>query len=153
MKTIRSKKNSQVNMIDISDKNFTKRMAKASVRISMPPAVIRKIKLGLLPKGDCLDTARIAAILAAKNTPAIIPLCHSLQLAYVGVDFKFKGNNITIVAQARAHYATGVEMEALSACAVAALTIYDMAKTETGDIVITDLKLLEKTGGKSGDYR
>ncbi len=153
MKNKRSINSTAVNMIDISDKNFTKRGAKASVKIFMPPAVIRKIKLGLLLKGDCLDVARVAAVLAAKNTSSIIPLCHSLQLAYVGVDFKLAGNNITIVAQARAHYATGVEMEALSACAVAALTIYDMAKTETGDIVITDLKLLEKTGGKSGDYR
>lgn len=141
-----------IKMIDISGKKFTKRAAVASVKVASSFETIKKIKNGLLPKGDCLAAAQTAGILAAKNTAAIIPLCHPLSLTYVGVDFKFERLVVTITATAKASYATGVEMEALLAASVAALTIYDMAKTESKDIVITDLKLLKKTGGKSGTY-
>ncbi|MFH0940974.1 MAG: cyclic pyranopterin monophosphate synthase MoaC [Candidatus Omnitrophota bacterium] len=141
-----------IKMIDISDKKFTKRVAVASVKVVCSFEIIKKIKNGSLPKGDCLAAAQTAGILAAKNTAAIIPLCHPLSLAYVGIDFKFGRLAVTITAKAKASYATGVEMEALLAASVAALTIYDMAKAESKDIVITDLKLLKKTGGKSGDY-
>ena len=141
-----------IKMIDISAKKFTKREAIASVRVASSSETIKKIKNGMLPKGDCLAAAQTAGILAAKNTAAIIPLCHQLSLAYIGIDFKFERLAVTITARAKASYATGVEMEALLAASVAALTIYDMAKTESKDIVITDLKLLKKTGGKSGDY-
>jgi len=141
-----------IKMIDISDKKFTKRVAVASAKVVSSSKTIKKIKNGSLPKGDCLAAAQIAGILAAKNTAAIIPLCHPLSLTYVGIDFKFERFVVTITARAQASYATGVEMEALLAASVAALTIYDMAKTESKDIVITDLKLLKKTGGKSGDY-
>jgi len=138
----------QIKMIDISDKKFTGRTAVASVKVTAQAGLIKKIKNGKLPKGDCLAAAKIAGILAAKNTSSIIPLCHPLQLAHVDMCFEFTRGALTIISVAKAHYATGVEMEALTACAVAALTVYDMAKTEEKNIVITDLKLLKKTGGK-----
>ncbi|OIO36726.1 MAG: molybdenum cofactor biosynthesis protein C [Candidatus Omnitrophica bacterium CG1_02_44_16] len=138
-----------IRMVDISDKKFTKRVAVASVKVLSALKTIKKIKNGTLPKGDCLAAAQAAGILAAKNTAAMIPLCHPLSLTYVGIDFSFERLVVTITATAKASYATGVEMEALTACAAAALTIYDMAKTESKDIVITDLKLLKKSGGKS----
>lgn len=140
-------------MIDISDKGFTQRVARASVKVVALPSVIKKIRYGKLPKGEALSAAKAAGFLAAKNTAALIPLCHPLPLTHVDIDFKFAVGHLTILATAKARYATGVEMEALAACALAALTIYDMAKTESQSIVITDLKLLEKTGGKSGIYR
>ncbi len=140
-------------MIDISDKKFTRRTAFASVKVTASKSLLSKIRKGRLPKGDCLSAARVAAILAAKNTPSIIPLCHPLKLTYAGIEFKFSSRAVVITSLIKANYATGVEMEALTACAVAALTIYDMAKTEDKNIIITDLKLLKKTGGKSGDYR
>lgn len=139
-------------MIDISDKKLTHRVAMASVVFEAPPLVIRKIKGKKLPKGDCLAAARVAAILAAKNTPALIPLCHPIRLTHADVRFIFKRGTIRIIAQVKANDATGAEMEALAACSVAALTIYDMAKTEEKEMRITDLRLLKKTGGKSGDY-
>ena len=138
-----------IKMIDITDKKFTKRAAIASVKILTSREVIKKIKNKKLPKGDCLEAARVAGILAAKNTSNIIPLCHQINLACVDIEFKLKRDAIEIISCAKAHYATGVEMEALLACSVAALTIYDMAKTEEKGIVITDLRLLKKTGGKS----
>jgi len=141
-----------IKMIDVTEKNFTKREAVASVKVVSSSETIKKIKNGSLPKGDCLAAAQTAGILAAKNTASIIPLCHPLTLTYVGIDFKFEKLAVTVIARVKATYATGVEMEALLAASVAALTIYDMAKTESKDIVITDLKLLKKTGGKSGDY-
>ena len=151
--SLKFKPMNKLKMIDISGKDFTKRTAKASVKIKMPKAIVKKIKNGSLLKGDCLSAARVAGILAAKQTPSIIPLCHTLQLSYASIDFEFSSSAITVFSEARASYATGVEMEALTACAVAALTIYDMAKAETKDIRITDLKLLEKKGGKTGDYK
>ncbi len=141
-----------INMVDISGKQNTKRVALASVSFIAPKNVLQKIKTSKLPKGDCLNAARVAGILAAKNTAAIIPLCHPLQISFVRIDFEFAKNRLMIYATVKADYATGVEMEALTACVIAALTIYDMAKTETKDITITDLKLLKKSGGKSGDY-
>lgn len=141
-----------IKMTDISGKTFTKRTAVASVEVKARPELIRKIKNGELPKGDCLAAANLAGILAAKNTPSMLPLCHQLQLAHVEIRFEFSKNSLTIISAVKASYATGVEMEALAACAVAALAVYDMAKTEDKDIVITDLKLLKKAGGKSGEW-
>lgn len=138
-----------IKMIDVSDKKFTKRAAIASVKIKSSLETITKIKNGTLPKGDCLAAAQTAGILAAKNTAMIIPLCHPLSLTYAGIDFKFEKLAMIVTATVKATYTTGVEMEALTACAAAALTVYDMAKTESKDIIITDLKLLNKTGGKS----
>ncbi len=143
---------SPIRMIDISDKKLTQRTAVASAMFEASPAVIRKIREKKLPKGDCLAAARVAAILAAKNTPALIPLCHPIRLTHADVRFIFKKDSLQIIAQVKANDATGAEMEALAACCVAALTIYDMAKTEEKDMRITDLRLLKKTGGKSGDY-
>jgi len=141
-----------IKMIDITDKAFTKRTAEASIRVVVPQSVLKKIKNKKLPKGDCCEAACIAGILAAKNTAAMIPLCHPIRLTHVAITFNFLKTALEIRAIVKACDATGVEMEALSACAMAALTIYDMAKTETQNIVITDLKLLKKTGGKS-DYK
>lgn len=139
-----------IKMIDISEKNLTQRSAIASVRVVGSKSLIQKIRKGTLPKGDCLDAARVAGILAAKNTPSIIPLCHQISLTHAEIIFKFSALFVEVVATVKAHDATGVEMEALTACAVAALTIYDMAKTEETDITITGLMLMKKTGGKSG---
>jgi cyclic pyranopterin phosphate synthase len=141
-----------IKMIDISGKKLTERTATAGVKVIASRSLIKKIKDGRLPKGDCLAAAQLAGIFAAKNTPAMVPLCHPIRLAYVDIQFKFKANQLEIISLVKAQDATGVEMEALAACSVAALTIYDMAKTEEKNIVITDLKLLKKTGGKSGDY-
>ncbi|MFH0877422.1 MAG: cyclic pyranopterin monophosphate synthase MoaC [Candidatus Omnitrophota bacterium] len=139
-------------MIDISEKNLSARTAVARVCVKASAPLMRKIKYGRLPKGDCLQAARLAGILAAKNTARIIPLCHQITLSHVSIDFKFVSTRLEIKSTVKARYATGVEMEALLACSVAALTIYDMAKTEEKGMVITDLKLLKKTGGKSGEY-
>ncbi len=141
-----------IKMIDISDKEATHRTASACVRVVASKSLINKIKSKKLPKGDCLVAAKVAAILAAKNVAAIIPLCHQIHLAHVDMDFKFGTQSIEIFSCVKAHYATGVEMEALLACAVAALTIYDMAKLEEKGMVISDLRLLKKSGGKSGEY-
>ena len=141
-----------IKMIDISGKKLTHRTAQAHVKVLASQGLIRKIKGKSLPKGDCLAAAQVAGILAAKNTPAFIPLCHPISLTYAGVTFKFGKDWIEITSVVRAEDATGVEMEALAACAGAALTIYDMAKSEEKNIVISDLKLLKKTGGKSGGY-
>lgn len=141
-----------IRMIDISDKKLTRRTAVASVTVRASAGLIGKIREGRLSKGDCLQAARVAAILAAKNTAAIIPLCHPIPLSFVGIEYFFKKSSLEIGATVRTRYATGVEMEALTACGVAALTIYDMAKKEEKGIVITGLKLLKKSGGKS-DYR
>ena len=139
-------------MIDISDKALTRRTAVAVVKVVASKGLIRKIKGGKLPKGDALAAAEIAGILAAKKTPAIVPLCHPVRVTAVDIDFRFLATAVEVRTTVRARDATGVEMEALAACAAAALTLYDMAKTEEKDIVISDLKLLKKTGGKSGDY-
>ncbi len=140
-----------IKMVDVSEKPKTDRLALASVKVLASAALIRKIRKGLLAKGDCLSAAQAAGILAAKNVASLIPLCHQIALAHVAVDFAFRAASIVVTAEVKAHDATGVEMEALAACAAAALTIYDMAKAEERGIVISDLKLLKKTGGKS-DY-
>jgi cyclic pyranopterin monophosphate synthase len=138
-------------MIDITDKKKTLRTATASCRISASTALLKKIKNGTLIKGRCLDAAQAAGILSAKKTPDLLPLCHPVALTYVAIDFVFSSKALKISCVAKAQDATGVEMEALTACAVAALTIYDMAKADEPGMVISDLKLISKTGGKS-DY-
>ncbi len=140
-----------IKMVDVSEKPKTDRLALASVKVLASAALIRKIRKGLLAKGDCLSAAQAAGILAAKNAASLIPLCHQIALSHVAVDFAFRAASIVVTVEVKAHDATGVEMEALAACAAAALTIYDMAKAEEQGIVISDLKLLKKTGGKS-DY-
>ncbi len=141
-----------VRMIDTGGKAATRRVARARARVVASASLLQQIQRGRLPKGDCLAAAQVAGIMAAKNTPALVPLCHPLRLSHVAIDFTFGERFLEITCVARATEATGVEMEALVGCAAAALTVYDMAKTQEQGIVIADLRLLEKTGGKK-DYR
>lgn len=140
-------------MIDVSDKKTTKRLAGAQAFVRLDKEIIQKIKDGLLPKGNVLENARVAAILAAKNTASLIPLCHNIGLEYAGVDFLIKEDGIVVESLVRATGKTGVEMEAMVACSVASLTIYDMCKMFSKDIEIQKVILLEKRGGKSGIYK
>jgi len=140
-------------MIDVGAKKDTKRIAKARAYIKLNAEIVGLIRSGKIPKGNVLEAARFAGILAAKNTAGIIPLCHNLPLNYVGVEFKVKADGVLIEAEARCTGKTGVEMEALVACTVAALTIYDMCKMFAQDLEITEAYLVEKSGGKSGLYQ
>ena len=140
-------------MVDISQKTATERVAVATGIITMAPETLKKIRENALKKGDALAVARIAGIMAAKRTDQLIPLCHSLPLSAVSIDFEdIENNAIEITAIAKTFYQTGVEMEALTAVSVAALTIYDMCKAVNKKIVISDIMLLEKSGGKSGTF-
>jgi cyclic pyranopterin phosphate synthase len=140
-------------MIDITDKKKTVRMAVAGIRVNLAEKTLTLIKNNQVPKGDVFAVSQTAAILAAKKTPDLLPLCHPLLLTGVSVDFNFtSGNSIDITVTIKGKGQTGFEMEALTAAAVAALTIYDMCKMIDRKITITDLRLLRKTGGKSGDY-
>jgi len=138
-------------MVDVSDKRETPRTARAHAFVRMAPAVLRKLPRN--PKGNPLEIARIAGIAAAKRTSSLIPLCHPLMLTHADVDVTLEKQGVRIVASAATTGPTGVEMEALTAAAVAALTVYDMTKALDKAIEIQDLYLLEKTGGKSGDFR
>ena len=140
-------------MVDIGGKAETQRVAVASGRIRMNPAALAAIRDGAVPKGDVLAAARIAGIMAAKKTAELIPLCHPLALTAVTVDFAIEDHAVRVTASAALTGRTGVEMEALTATSVALLTIYDMAKAIDKGMVITDLRLIEKRGGKSGDWR
>lgn len=140
-------------MVDVSAKPATEREAIAEGRITMSAEALAAIREGVVKKGDVLATARIAGIMAAKKTSELIPLCHPLMLSKVAVDFSFEGNAIRVTGMARLTGQTGVEMEALTATSVALLTIYDMAKPLDKGMVIGGVRLLEKRGGKSGDWR
>jgi cyclic pyranopterin monophosphate synthase len=140
-------------MVDVSAKADTVREASAEGRISMSAAALSAIKEGTAKKGDVLATARIAGIMAAKKTSELIPLCHPLSLSSVAIDFAFEDNGMRVMSVARLTGQTGVEMEALTATSVALLTIYDMAKAVDKMMVISGVRLLSKTGGKSGDWR
>lgn len=141
-------------MVDISNKAESKREARASALVQTTPDVVSLISQALMKKGDVLATARIAGIMAAKKTSELIPLCHSLMLSKVSLEFKLQPElgQIQIESCCVVSGQTGVEMEALTAVSVAALTIYDMCKAVDKAMVISDIKLLEKTGGKSGHY-
>ena len=139
-------------MVDISAKDATVREAVAEGRISMSAAALAAIREGAVKKGDVLATARIAGIMAAKKTSELIPLCHPLALSKVAVDFEFEENGICVTALARLTGQTGVEMEALTAASIALLTIYDMAKALDKAMVVSGVRLLSKSGGKSGDW-
>lgn len=140
-------------MIDVGNKKDTKRIARAQAYIKLNAEIIGIIKAGKLPKGNVLEAARFAGILAAKNTAGIIPLCHNLPLNFVGVEFKVEKTGILVTTEARCTGKTGVEMEALAAASAAALTIYDMCKMFAQDLEIQNVFLLEKLGGKSGHYK
>ncbi len=144
----------EARMVDIGQKADTVRVAVASGRVTMKPETLQAIKAASLKKGDVIATARIAGIMAAKKTPDLIPLCHTILIDEVGIDFDLTGSeSVGITATAKSTGRTGVEMEALVAASVAALTIYDMAKAVDKGMTITDVRLESKTGGKSGTYR
>lgn len=140
-------------MVDISAKADTAREAVAEGRISMSVAALDAIRTGNAKKGDVLGTARVAGIMAAKKTSELIPLCHPLMLSRVSVDFVLEPTGVLARATVRLNGPTGVEMEALTALSVALLTVYDMAKALDKQMVISDIRLLSKTGGKSGDWQ
>jgi cyclic pyranopterin phosphate synthase len=142
-------------MVDVGEKPATRRIAVASGRIAMQPATFRLVALGSAKKGDVLGVARIAAIQAAKRTPELIPLAHPIAISRVSVDFRLEKEtfSIEIRATVECRGQTGVEMEALTAAAVGLLAIYDMVKAVDRGMTLTDLRLEEKRGGKSGVYR
>ncbi len=141
-------------MVDVSDKHVTSRSATAKAQVLMLPETLALILGGTAKKGDVLATARIAGIMAAKKAHELIPLCHPLLITKVSVDFlaNEKTSSIAVSATVRVEGKTGVEMEALIACSVAALTLYDMCKAVDRGMKITDLRLTEKSGGKSGIF-
>jgi cyclic pyranopterin phosphate synthase len=139
----------RVRMVDVSEKASTAREASASARVIVSTSTIEAIRKGTNPKGNPFEIARIAGIQAAKKTSELIPLCHQLPLSGVDVDISIEDSNILITACARTNAQTGVEMEALTAVSVAALTVYDMLKAVQQNIVVTDVRLESKTGGKS----
>ena len=143
----------RVAMVDTSAKEASVRRALASARVLMSPATVETVRAGRTPKGDPLETARIAGIMAAKRTAELIPLCHPLPLTHVEVRAELTDYGVRIEAEAATRAQTGVEMEALTAAAIAALTVYDMCKAVEKGIRITDVQLEEKTGGKSGDWK
>ena len=143
----------QARMVDVSDKEPTRRVAVAEATVLAAPEVIGRIRDLSVAKGPVLETARIAGIQAAKRTWELIPLCHPLPLDGVDVDCSLGDDRVRIVATARTTARTGVEMEALTAASVAALTVYDMCKALDRTMTITDARLLEKSGGRSGHFR
>ena len=143
----------RIKMVDVGDKPTTDREAIARGSIAMSPGARRGIAIGAVKKGDPLQAARLAGIMAAKQTSALIPLCHPLPLTHVQVDLTPSRRGYDIEARVRTTAATGVEMEALTAVAVAALTIYDMVKAIDKSMVVGNIRLTRKTGGKSGDYK
>jgi cyclic pyranopterin phosphate synthase len=141
-------------MIDVSSKKETQRLATARARINMNKDTLSLVRGNSIPKGDVLAVAQAAGILAAKRVPGLIPLCHPLMLSSISIDFSLpaKGSYIDIAATVKGKGKTGFEMEALTAACIAALTIYDMCKMFDPGMSITDLRLVAKSGGKSGKY-
>ncbi len=140
-------------MVDVTPKEATHRRAKARCRVYMKPETVSAVARGAITKGDVLAVARVAGIQAAKRASDLIPLCHPLLVGSVHVNFEIEDDYVEVEAQVETVDRTGVEMEALTACSVAALAIYDMCKSMDRGMVIGDLALWEKTGGKSGTYR
>jgi cyclic pyranopterin monophosphate synthase len=146
-------KQGRVKMVDTSAKAVTVRRAVASAKVLMAPETVSAVREHRTPKGDPLETARLAGIMAAKRTAELIPLCHPLPLTHVDVRIELQDGGVLIEAEAATQAQTGVEMEALTAATVAALTVYDMCKAVDKAMTITDVQLEEKTGGKSGRYK
>lgn len=140
-------------MVDVSEKEATVRTAVAAGVIYMSEKTVELIKSGGIKKGDVLSVAQVGGIMAAKRTSDIIPMCHPLMTTGIDINFKVNSDSVEIYATVRCKGETGVEMEALTAVSAAALTIYDMCKAVQKDMVIGDIRLLEKSGGKSGDYK
>ena len=143
----------QAHMVDVSAKDVTTRSATARARVLMLAETVVLLRDGLAKKGDVLATARIAGIMAAKKTSDLIPLCHPMMISKVSVDFQIGDGVVDIEATVKVEGKTGVEMEALTACSVASLTIYDMLKAVDRGMKITDLRVVEKSGGKSGLFQ
>jgi len=143
----------RVSMVDVGDKPLTRREAVARGTITITPAALKLIRSGKITKGDPLQAARLAGIMAAKRTAELVPLCHFLPLSHVEVDLRAIPDGYEIEACARTTAQTGVEMEALTAVAGAALTVYDMVKAVDKTMVIGEIRLVTKTGGRSGSYR
>ncbi|MCY3857944.1 MAG: cyclic pyranopterin monophosphate synthase MoaC [Gammaproteobacteria bacterium] len=144
----------EAQMVDISTKSVTQRVATAGAVVKMAPSTLRMILEGDMPKGDVLAVSRVAGIQAAKRTSELIPLCHPLALTNVSVDFDSHADGeLHVRASASVNGQTGVEMEALTAATVAALTVYDMCKAVQKDIAISGIRLLSKSGGKSGSWQ
>jgi cyclic pyranopterin phosphate synthase len=139
-------------MVDTSEKPVTSRRAIASARVLMSESTVSAVRDHRTPKGDPLETARIAGIMAAKRTGGLIPLCHPLPLTHVEVRAELRADGVYLEAEVATSAQTGVEMEALTAVSISALTVYDMCKAVDKSMVISDIRLESKTGGKSGDY-
>jgi cyclic pyranopterin phosphate synthase len=139
-------------MVDVSAKADTAREAVAEGRIRLSAEALEAVRAGNMKKGDVLGTARIAGIMAAKKTSDLIPLCHPLMLSKISVEFEYEATAVRVEARVTLNGPTGVEMEALTAVTVTLLTLYDMAKALDKSMVISDVRLLSKTGGKSGDW-
>ncbi|WP_327290726.1 cyclic pyranopterin monophosphate synthase MoaC [Streptomyces sp. NBC_01198] len=139
-------------MVDVSAKDVTARTARASGRVLVSPEVVQLLRGAGMPKGDAIATARIAGIMGAKRTPELVPLCHPLAVSGVTVDLVVAEDAVEIIATVKTTERTGVEMEALTAVSVAALTVVDMVKAVDKAAVITDVRVEDKTGGKSGDW-
>jgi len=142
----------RIKMVDTSDKAATTRHAVASGRVLMSPETLKAVQNHRTPKGDPLETALLAGIMAAKRTAELIPLCHPLPLTHVDVEAPLEDDGIRLGSSVSTNAQTGVEMEALTAVSIAALTIYDMCKALDKGIIISDVRLERKTGGKSGDF-
>lgn len=140
-------------MVDVSEKEKTFRTARAAGKVRMNPETLSLVRTGGVAKGDVLAVAQVAGIMAAKRTWELIPMCHPLLLSGVDLSFSYEEDGIALCAEVRCKGETGVEMEALTAVSAAALTIYDMCKAVQRDMAIEKIRLLEKTGGKSGDFR
>ncbi len=140
-------------MVDVSGKDVTARTATATGRVLVSPAVVALLRGDGVPKGDALGVARLAGIMGAKRTPELIPLCHPLSISGVTVDLEVHDDGVAITATVKTTDRTGVEMEAMTAVSVAALTVIDMVKAVDKAAVVTDVRVEEKTGGKSGTYR
>ncbi len=137
-------------MVDISEKKDVLRIARARGTIVLKSTTMDVIKKGEVKKGDIFETAKVAGMFAVKNTPNVIPHCHPIPVEYVGFNFNMHGNRIDVECEVKAHYKTGVEMEALTAVQVALLTIYDMCKAVDRGMTLQDIRLVHKSGGKSG---
>ncbi len=140
-------------MIDVGDKARTDRLAVATGRVTAAPATLRAISRRQIVKGDVLEAARLAAIMGAKRTPDLVPLCHPIALTGVAVELRVRRDHVAIRVQVKTTDRTGVEMEALTAVSAAALTVYDMCKSRDPGMVIDSIQLEAKSGGKSGDWR
>jgi cyclic pyranopterin phosphate synthase len=140
-------------MVDVGEKQVSDRRAVARAVVRMSAETLESVRRGDAPKGDVIGTARIAGIQAAKRTAELVPLCHPLPLSFVDVGAELTGTEVVLTAEARTSAQTGVEMEAMTAAAVAALTVYDMVKGIERGVSIESVELLEKSGGRSGDWR